>query len=66
MGDKKFKRSKFEDKSEYKEFRSATRRKAKTNRHKAKNRLHDFTGSSIDEDKYYDIMDDLEHPEWSD
>jgi hypothetical protein len=65
MTDKRFQRRKFEDKIEHKEFRAASKRKAKTNRHQAKNKLHDFTGSSIDDDKYYDIMDDLEHPEWS-
>ncbi len=66
MADKRFKKVKFEDRMESREHRSANKRKSRNTRHKAKNMLHDFTGSSVDEDQYYDIMDDLENPNWSD
>ena len=66
MSEKKVRRSRFEDKLEYREYRSANKRKSRKTRHQTKNMLHDFTGSSVDEDEIYDIMDDLENPDWSD
>tara|TARA_R110002051_G_scaffold319101_3_gene402638 strand:+ start:3414 stop:3617 length:204 start_codon:yes stop_codon:yes gene_type:complete len=66
MNEKKTKSSTFNDRLEYREYRSASKRKSKNTRHKTKNILHDFTGSPVDEDQFYDIMDDLENPIWSD
>ena len=66
MAAKRRKKIKFDDKLESKAHRSISKREAKNKRHQTKTILNNFTGSMLDDDEYYDTMDDLENPEWSD
>ena len=56
----------FEDRTHRKVTRSNEKRESKSRRHQTKDFLHNFTGSSIDKDSMFDIMDELEDTEWSD
>lgn len=63
MAFKKKRKLKFDDRLESKAHRSQNKREHKNHRHQTKTILNNYTGSSIDEDKYLDIMGDLEGPE---
>tara|TARA_R110002051_G_scaffold28885_1_gene68012 strand:+ start:1101 stop:1301 length:201 start_codon:yes stop_codon:yes gene_type:complete len=60
------KKLKFDDRLESKEHRSQIKRESKNQRHQTKTMLHNCTGSSLDADEYFDIIGELENPEWSD
>jgi len=59
------KKRKFDDKLESKAFRSQSKREQKNHRHQTKTMLNNYTGSSIDKEEYFDTMDDIENPKWS-
>ena len=65
MANNKRKKMQFDDRLESKAHRSLTKRQAKNKRHQTKTILNNFTGSMLDDDEYYDTMDDIENPEWS-
>ena len=54
----------FEDRTHRKVTRSNDRRERKSNRHSTKEHLHDLTYGGVDKNKFYDMIDELEDPDW--
>jgi len=63
MAFKKKRKLKFDDRLESKAHRSQNKREHKNHRHQTKTILNNYTSSSIDEDRYLDIMNELEDTE---
>ncbi len=63
MKGKKSKRV-FEDRAHKKETRSSDRRERKTKRHQTKDILHDLASGPVDKNAFYDMIDELEDPDW--
>ena len=53
----------YEDRCEYRERRSSNKRKQKSNRHHTKDMLNNFSNGKIDNDYYYDMMEELNDDE---
>ena len=55
----------FEDKTHKRATRSTERKESKSRRHQTKDILHDLSSGSLDKDRVYEMMDELEDTEWS-
>lgn len=62
---KKNNKRRFEDSTHRKVTRSNDRRERKSNRHHTKECLHDLTRGGVDKTAFYDMIDELEDPDWS-
>lgn len=62
---KKNNKRRFEDSTHRKVTRSNDRRERKSNRHHTKECLHDLAHGGVDKTAFYDMIDELEDPDWS-
>ena len=61
---KKNNKRRFEDSTHRKVTRSNDRKETKSNRHSTKEYLHDLAHGAVDKNSFYDMIDELEDPNW--